>query len=133
MIGKCSYFHFLEELMKTLYWPYKIFRRIYQLSHLSPIFYLCEIFVCFYCRTCNIRKFPSQRLNWSCSCSQCPAAAALDPAHICDLWYHSLWQCQILNPLNKPRNQTHILTETIFIQSLTHWSIMGCPFWEFLN
>ena len=30
---------------------------------------------------------------------------------ICDLG-HSLWQRQILNPLNKVRNRTHILMDT---------------------
>ena len=39
------------------------------------------------------------------------AMATLDPSHICDL-RHSLWQHQILNTLNKVRDQTHILTET---------------------
>ena len=30
-------------------------------------------------------------------------------SHICDL-HHSSWQCRILNPLNKARDRTHILT-----------------------
>ena len=38
------------------------------------------------------------------------ATAILDPSHICDLW-HSLRQCQILNPLSTANDQTHILTE----------------------
>ena len=39
--------------------------------------------------------------------------ATLDPSCICNL-HHSLCQLQILNTLSKARDQTHILTETIF-------------------
>ena len=39
------------------------------------------------------------------------ATASEDPSCICDL-YHSLWKCQILNPLSKARDQTHILMDT---------------------
>ena len=31
--------------------------------------------------------------------------ATWDPSHICEL-HHSSWQCQILNPLSKARDQT---------------------------
>ena len=34
-----------------------------------------------------------------------------DLSCICDL-YHSLWQCQILNPLGEARDQAHILMDT---------------------
>ena len=34
--------------------------------------------------------------------------AMQDPSHVCDL-YHSSWQRQILNPLNKARGGTHDL------------------------
>ena len=37
-----------------------------------------------------------------------------DLSHICNL-HHSLWPCQILNPLREARGQTHILMKT------THW------------
>ena len=36
------------------------------------------------------------------------ATAMQDPSHICNL-YHSLQQCQILNPLSGARGQTHNL------------------------
>ena len=38
------------------------------------------------------------------------ATAALDLSHIYNL-NHSLWQCRILNPLNKARDQTYILMD----------------------
>jgi len=40
------------------------------------------------------------------------AMATSDLSHICDLC-HSLWQCWILNPLNKARYYTHILRDTM--------------------
>ena len=45
-----------------------------------------------------------------------------DPSCVCEL-QHSSWQCQILNPLRKARDQTHILMDT----SRVHywWPIMG--------
>ena len=39
------------------------------------------------------------------------ATAMPDPSHVFNL-YHSLWQCQILNPLSKARDQTCILMDT---------------------
>ena len=39
------------------------------------------------------------------------APATLDPSQICDL-HHSLWQCQILNPLSQDRDQTFTLMDT---------------------
>ena len=45
-----------------------------------------------------------------------------DLSHVCDL-YHSSWQCWILNPLSKARDQTCILMDTgCFIN---HWATMG--------
>ena len=46
----------------------------------------------------------------------------LDLKHICDL-YHSLQQSQILHPLSKARDWTHILTDTSWV--LTHWATTG--------
>jgi len=40
------------------------------------------------------------------------AIATLDPNHICDL-RHSLWHCQIFNPLSKTRDQSCIFTDTM--------------------
>ena len=38
-------------------------------------------------------------------------ATATDTSHLCDL-HHSSWQCWILNPLSKTRDQTRILMVT---------------------
>ena len=38
------------------------------------------------------------------------ATAMLDPSRVCNL-HHSSQQHQIFNPLNKARDQTHILTD----------------------
>ena len=40
------------------------------------------------------------------------ATATMDPSRICDLHY-SLWQYQILIPVNRARDQTHILRDNI--------------------
>ena len=40
------------------------------------------------------------------------ATAITDPSHICDLC-HSMWQCQIHNPLRKARDGTCTLTDTM--------------------
>ena len=38
------------------------------------------------------------------------ATATWDLSHVCNL-YHSSWQCQILNPLSKGRDQTRIFID----------------------
>ena len=48
------------------------------------------------------------------------AAAGLCHSHlscICSI-HHSLWQCQILNPLSKARDRTHILMATSQVLNL---------------
>ena len=45
------------------------------------------------------------------------ATAMLYPSNICDL-YHSLKQCQILNPLSKARDRAYILMDTSRIHNL---------------
>ena len=45
------------------------------------------------------------------------ATATQDPRHICNL-HHSSWQCQILNPLSKARDQNCILMHTSQIRFL---------------
>ena len=52
------------------------------------------------------------------------ATATLDLSHICYL-HCSLQQCQILNPLSKAKDQTHI--SWILIRFLTHWATVGTP------
>ena len=39
------------------------------------------------------------------------ATATPDLSRICGL-HHSLWQCQILDPLSEARDRTHILMDT---------------------
>ena len=58
------------------------------------------------------------------------AVATPDPSYICDL-HHSLWQRWILNPLNKARDQTHILMVLSWIHF--HCAVMGTPVNEILN
>ena len=40
------------------------------------------------------------------------AMAAVDPSHVFD---HNLWQCWILNPLIKARDQTSVLMDTSWV------------------
>ena len=40
------------------------------------------------------------------------ATETMDPSHICGVG-HSLWQCQILKPLTKTRDQIRILLDTM--------------------
>ena len=47
--------------------------------------------------------------------------ATLDLSRICEL-HHSLWQCQILNPLSKAWNQTHVLMDT-YLSGAPHWEL----------
>ena len=44
------------------------------------------------------------------------ATATLDLSRLRDL-YHSSWQCQVLNPLSKARDGTHILMDTSWVQT----------------
>ena len=57
-----------------------------------------------------------------------------DLSHICDL-HHSSWQCQILNPLSKARDQTCILMNLSQVPYC--WAAMGTPrslfFFSFLS
>ena len=47
-----------------------------------------------------------------------------DPSHVCEL-HHSSWQCCILNPLNKARDQTLIPMDTS--QICYHCAMMEIP------
>ena len=50
--------------------------------------------------------------------------ATQDLSHICNL-NHSSWQCQIPDPMNKARDQAHILIDTSQIRF--HCAMMGTP------
>ena len=52
------------------------------------------------------------------------ATAIPDPGCICDI-HHRSCECWILNPLNKVRDRTCILMNTIQIHF--HWAMMGTP------
>ena len=52
------------------------------------------------------------------------ATAMLDPTHVCNL-YQSSGQCQMLNPVSKAGDQTHILRDTSWV--LNPLSHTGTP------
>ena len=52
------------------------------------------------------------------------ATAMWDPSHICDL-HHSLWQGQILNPLNEARDRTCVLMDPVGL--VTRCATKGAP------
>ena len=81
------------------------------------------LFFLLFDHTCGIWTFLGHGWNRSCSSSLCHGHSNTDLSCICDLC-HSLHHHRILNPLSKPRDQTHILTEMIF---LTHWATTGTP------
>ena len=57
------------------------------------------------------------------------ATATPDLSLACDL-HHSSWQCRILNPQNKARDQAQILMDTS--QAHYHWAMTGTPCkWHF--
>ena len=57
------------------------------------------------------------------------ATATQDLSHICNL-NHSSWQCQIPDPMNKARDQAHILIDTSQIRF--HCAMIGTPNFCFL-
>ena len=53
------------------------------------------------------------------------ATARQDPSHICDP-HHSSHQHQILNPLSKARDQTHVLMDLVrFVITEPQWELMN--------
>ena len=57
--------------------------------------------------TCGIWKFLGPGVESELQLQDYSMAPTVpDPSHICDLC-HRLWQCQILNPLSKARNDPH--------------------------
>ena len=86
----------------------------------SFIFYFClrtfifiYLFIYFYLLFCLLRATPAAHGG---SQARGPIGAAVaslhhshsNPSHICNL-HHSSWQCQILNPLRKAKDQTRNL------------------------
>ena len=57
------------------------------------------------------------------------AIATWDPSHVCDL-HHSSEQLQILNPLNKAKDQTQILMDASQVHY--YWDMTVTPFMYFL-
>ena len=77
-----------------------------------------SLFFSFQGCTCDIRKFPGQKLNQSFSCWPMPQPQPMQgPGCVCDL-HHSLQQCWILNPLCEARDQTRILMDTSWVWNL---------------
>ena len=66
----------------------------------------------FFLFTAACRSSWSLGLNWCCSCWPAPQIQMWDLSHIWDIG-HSLWQCQILNPLSKIRDQTSFLMNSM--------------------
>ena len=56
----------------------------------------------------------SQAKGWIGAATEAYATAMATPdsRHIFDL-RHTLWQCQVFNPMSRARDFTHILTETV--------------------
>ena len=78
-----------------------------QFSNLKQVF----LFVCLWLHLQHM-EVPGQGVNLELQLqAYTMATALLDLSCICDL-YCSLQQCWILNPLNKARDQTHILMKT---------------------
>ena len=48
------------------------------------------------------------------------ASVTPDLSHVCNQ-YHSSWQCQILNPLIKAKDQTHILMDNSQVLNLLRY------------
>ena len=66
----------------------------------------------FYHHTCSIWTFLGYQWNQSCKPPAYAIATVIqDPSRMCSLC-QSLWQCGILNPLNKARDGTQILMDS---------------------
>ena len=48
-----------------------------------------------------------------------------DPSYVCDL-HQSSWQHQIINPLSKARDQTHIIMDTSSLTTEPQWELPSC-------
>ena len=90
------------------------------LQHSHFYLFLIYYFFSFYGCTHSIWKIPGQGSNWSWSCQPIIATATPDPSHVCDL-HHSSYQCRILNPPSKVRDQTRVLMDTSrILKPLSH-------------
>ena len=113
----CSYVGCIYIYKLYLFWidPLSLCDVLLCLLYPSLFFYFLFIFIflhfratpaaygsCFQTRS---QKLEQQQLTYA------TVTAMQDLSRVCDL-HHSLWQCQILNPLSKTRDQTCILMET---------------------
>ena len=89
-------------------------------EHHSFFFNFIYLFV-FLGHTCSIWRFPDSGSNRSCSHWPIPQPQQLrDPNCICHL-HHSSWQCWILNPLSKSRDQTLVLWILVGFITTEQW------------
>ena len=67
--------------------------------------------------------------NWNCKLpAYTTTTAPQDPSCVCDL-HHSSWQCRILNPRSKARDQTCVLMDASQIRFC--WATEKTSQWEF--
>ena len=104
-------------------------------------FFFFFFFPPYYGHTHGMWKFLAWGVKSELQLQAYPTATAMpDPSCICNLCCCSLWQCQILNPLNEARDQTCIFMETM-LGSLTNepqWELPALTvllnwFWVFEN
>ena len=112
---------FIFTNLEKLYWLWLAMINLFWVSNkstfsLSQIFrFLNSFLIFFFLFTAAPAAYGSSQAGsptGAAAEASATATAILDPSHICNL-HHSLQQCQILNPLSKARDQTHILTETM--------------------
>ena len=109
----------LQHYLQGLEWSIPVVSHLFPLSvSLSELQSYC---ICFLVLHSGHMKVPRLGVESELQLlAYTTATATLDPSCVCDPCC-SLQQCQILSPLIKARDQTHILRETISV-SYTHWA-----------
>ena len=89
---------------KVCFMPYltNIMKRVYYIFFLIFFFFLGPHLL--------YMEVPRLGTTWSCSCLPTPQLQQCQ-IQATSVIYTSLWQCQILNPLGKAKDQTHILMD----------------------